>query len=148
MQIETGMANIVLITALLIQVTMTMIISNGSKDIDYDVWDVESSGKNRTNRASDGQEKSFNQHSLFSDWIKTGTIPSPSPASESGPSMGHPDLPMIISDLNNNFRGASLIDRAITRAPWNSLAAKLFKDLATFFLDSYLVQLFGVQLPI
>ena len=43
---------------------------------------------------------------------------------------------------------ASLLDRAILQAPWNLLTAKLFRSVAVFFLESYLVQLFGVSLPL
>lgn len=154
---------------ILIQVSMSKIITNTLNESVSDGKDQKKQ-EPRRNRSSDLEEKTFHQAALFSDWIKTGTSPNPSPSSvpsighslspsighssvplighSSSPSIGHPDLPMFISDMNNNFRGASLIDRAIVRAPWNNLAAKMFKDLATFFLDSYLVQLFGVTLPI
>lgn len=60
---------------------------------------------------------------------------------------GH-DVPQFVAELNNNGRITGLLDRAIIRAPWNILAAKLFKDISVFFIESYLVQLFGVPLPI
>lgn len=144
---------------ILIQVSISKIITNTSNGSVSDGKDPKrqesrfSDFRSSDFRSSDLEEKTFHQAGLFSDWIKTGTSSNPTPSStghlsSSGPSIGHPDLPMFISDMNNNFRGASLIDRAIVRAPWNNLAAKMFKDLATFFLDSYLVQLFGVTLPI
>lgn len=61
---------------------------------------------------------------------------------------GH-DVPVFVSEaLNGPNKVASLLDRAIVRAPWNVLTAKLFRVVAIFFLESYLVQLFGVTLPI
>jgi hypothetical protein len=63
---------------------------------------------------------------------------------------GH-DIPVFISELHNQpgfNRFSSLLDRAIVRAPWNVLTAKMFKLIAVFFLESYLVQLFGVSLPL
>lgn len=63
---------------------------------------------------------------------------------------GH-DIPMFISELNNQAglsRFSSLLDRAIVRAPWNVLTAKMFRLVVVFFLESYLVQLFGVSLPL
>ena len=61
------------------------------------------------------------------------------------------DVPTFISELNNQpgfNRLSSLIDRAIVRAPWNVLMAKLVKLVTVFFVESYLVQLFGVDTPI
>lgn len=61
------------------------------------------------------------------------------------------DVPVFISDLHNepgNNRLSTLWDRAIVRAPWNLLTAKMFRLVAVFFLESYLVQLFGVSQPI
>lgn len=141
------MINIVVLS-ILISLTASKIIINPHSE-SFNEMGIEEKSNNRTNRASDLEEKSFHniQQGLFSDWIKTGSQ-SPPQSPTMGQSMEQPNIPMIIADINNNIRGASLIDRAITRAPWNSLAAKLFKDLATFFLDSYLVQLFGVALPI
>lgn len=52
------------------------------------------------------------------------------------------------SGLGIGGGGGSLLDRAIVRAPWNVLTAKMFRLLAVFFLESYLVQLFGVELPL
>ena len=63
---------------------------------------------------------------------------------------GH-DVPVFVSEALNephNMRVSSLLDRAIVRAPWNVLTAKLFRIVAIFFLESYLVQLFGVSLPL
>jgi hypothetical protein len=62
-----------------------------------------------------------------------------------------PDIPVIVSEAltnGNNRIAGSLVDRAVVRAPWNVLTAKLFRLVAVFFLESYLVQLFGVSLPI
>ena len=61
------------------------------------------------------------------------------------------DVPVFISELHNQpgyNRLSNLLDRAIVRAPWNLLTAKMFRLVAVFFLESYLVQLFGVSLPI
>lgn len=59
---------------------------------------------------------------------------------------GH-NVPMFVSELSQlgGGRFMSLIDRAIVRAPWNFLVAKLFRLVSVFFVDSYLVQLFGVK---
>lgn len=141
------MFNIIAILTILIPLTTTKIIINSPSE-SYGEMEIEDN-VNRTNRGSDLDGKSFHniQQGLFTDWIKTGSS-NPTPGSNMDQSMDQPSVPSIIAEINNNVRGASLFDRAIIRAPWNNLAAKMFKDLATFFLDSYLVQLFGVALPI
>ena len=84
-----------------------------------------------TSLSSHNHHQSHGSGSTF-DWTKNGH-----------------DVPQFISDANNsNQRINSLIDRAVVRAPWNLLTAKLFRLVAVFFLESYLVQLFGVSLPI
>ena len=59
------------------------------------------------------------------------------------------DVPQFISELHNNgHRHQSLLDKAIVRAEWNVLAAKLFRVVSVFFIESYLIQLFGVTFPL
>lgn len=84
---------------------------------------------------------SHHQHHSFSD----------SPSSSFDWTKNGHDVPVFVSEALNgphSTRVTSLLDRAIVRAPWNVLTAKLFRIVAIFFLESYLVQLFGVSLPL
>lgn len=60
------------------------------------------------------------------------------------------NVPQFVHDAAQptSDRFMSLLDKSIVRAPWHVLAAKMVRVVSVFFLESYLVQLFGVTLPL